>query len=106
MSHILKNQTLSDITLDIGRVVPASGELEIDVGNLVAFQKSNDVLTKLANGDLILSDGVKDLALSDALDHLKGFYQKSPLDPDTGMPSVSTKKLPPGWYPELRAQSG
>ena len=102
MSHILKNQTLSDINLDIGRVVPASGSLEIDAPNLFAFQKSNDVLTKLANGDLVLNDGVKDLGLSSALDHLKGFFPVTPIDTDTGMPSVSTKKLPNGWYPELR----
>lgn len=74
MSKILKNNTAEDISLDVGHVVPASGQYTIDPANYLLFANSADVLTLLASGDLIYNDGASDLELSPAIDHLKGMF--------------------------------
>lgn len=85
MSHILKNQTASDIVLDIGRTIPASGQYTIDIANLVPFQTSNDVVTYIASGDVLYNDGVNDYSdSSEALRLLNG-----------GTHSVSIREIPP-----------
>lgn len=73
MSKILKNNTSSEISLDIGHKIPASGSYTIDPANYSLFARSNDVLSKLASEDLTYNDGNYDLSLSNAIIHLNGF---------------------------------
>lgn len=85
MSHILINQTVDNIVLDIGRTVPGSGQYSIDVSNLQAFQKSSDVITHLSSGDLIYNDGVNDISsVPEAIRLLNG-----------GTPHISVIEDPP-----------
>lgn len=74
MSKILKNNTAAAINLDIGHVIPASGQYTIDPANYSLFARSDDVITKLAVEDLTYNDGSVDLSTIDALLHLSGFF--------------------------------
>jgi len=94
--RLLLNNTQEAIALDIGHIVPASGQLEISDANVLLFQRSDDMWAKLATGDLSYSDGVSTLALSDAINHLKNFYQKYTLDTDNAILS-RTKITKTGW---------
>jgi len=96
MSRLLKNNTESAIVLDIGHTVPASGQLEIIDENVLLFQKSDDMWASLASEDLTYNDGVSDLGMSDAINHLKNLMVKYPTDTD-GSQLSRVKITKTGW---------
>ena len=92
MSKILKNNTGSDVLVsDIGLTVPASGQLTVEENYYPELARSSDVITLLSDAGptLTYNDGTEDLAVSDAIDHIKGYLQKSPLTPSFGIPKVA-----------------
>lgn len=75
MSKILKNQTASAVSIDdVGQLVPASGQLTIQATDELLFKGSDDVITLIGNGTLVLNDGTNDLSISDAIDMIKGVF--------------------------------
>lgn len=75
---------------------------EIEPANLTWYQSSDAIAEDLASGDIRMSaDGLTDYATTPAknIAFLLGFYG---VDPNTGSPTVSTRKLPPSWYMQYR----
>lgn len=93
---ILKNTTITDIEIK-GRVIPASGQIAVDIGNQGAFASSDDLITKIASGDVVVNDGTSDLGVSDGINLLKGFYQKITTDSE-GSPIQRIKTTQAGWH--------
>lgn len=78
MSKILINDTNQDVHLnDFGLTISANTNVEIDNVSYNRLASSSSVIEKLASGVLKYSDGQKILSLSDAINHIKGFYPKS-----------------------------
>ena len=62
MSKIVKNQTTSNITVgDTGVTIPASGQYTIPPVDYLLWAESDDIITSINAGDLILNDGIYDL---------------------------------------------
>lgn len=62
---ILKNTTGSDIALNsIGEFVPASNQIDISDIPAIKLRNASDLLTDIASGDIVVNDGVNDLAPS------------------------------------------
>jgi hypothetical protein len=77
MSRIFKNQTANDVVLnDISEVIPANGQLDLGGKTLQDLAQSDDLLTVLATGDLVLDlgDGV-DLSPGRAVDIIRNVPQ-------------------------------
>ena len=84
--RILKNNTAQDVSLDIGHIVPASGQLEVDPANYLLIAKSNTAIEKLSDGTLTLNNGIEDIAdLNKAIQILIG----------VAIPNVEVKSIPP-----------
>lgn len=73
---ILKNQTAFPVDIfDCGIIVPASpGTHTINIQEALIFAASNDVITYLADGSLILNDGTVDLGLAEAVAQIQGHW--------------------------------
>lgn len=77
MSKILKNNTMSDILInDVGITLQASSSYTIQASESNIWADSEDVINELSSGDITLNDGLLDLSLSDAINHLRGYTSK------------------------------
>jgi hypothetical protein len=77
MSKILKNNTLSTISiLDTGISVLASSQYTIPPQDYLLWAASNNIITEIGNGNLIVNDGSTDLNISDGTDLIKGISSK------------------------------
>lgn len=78
MSKILKNTTAGIITVtDMGINISASpGQYLIQPQEYLMWAASNDVVTLVGNGDLVVNDGSYDLSISDGIDLIKGIFPK------------------------------
>ena len=90
MSKIIKNTTISDISLkDAGITIPASSQYEIEPQDYLLWA-TDDVLTEissyLTSGDLVVNDGINDLSATDGTYYLKypdsAFNQRFLSEPD------------------------
>ena len=83
MLKILKNTTVTDITLDIGLVVPGSGQITLNPQDFDEAAASDDLVEFIGSGDIIVNDGSIDLGKSDAIRLIQGgFSNKIQLDDD------------------------
>lgn len=103
MAMILKNNTVSDITL-LGRVIPGSGQYTIDPANRESFAGSDDLWTKVADGDLTVNDGSIDLSLSEGIDHLKNYQQKTVTTEDNRL-MIAENRIPAGYTLYIAGES-
>jgi len=71
MSKILKNQTLSDIELDVGITVPASGQVTLNPTEYLDVASSTDIDGEINLGNIVVNDGTNDLNSSDGINYLK-----------------------------------
>ena len=73
MSKILKNTTITDITVDgIGYTVPASSQIIVEPTDylLLSLAETITELTAHINiGDIVVNDGAKDLTKEQAIKH-------------------------------------
>lgn len=78
MSKILKNNTQSIVALaDVGQSIPASGQLTISPSDYDKYAQSSDVIVKISDNTLTVSDGSVDLTISDGVDLIKGLFPSS-----------------------------
>lgn len=85
MSKILKNQTASAIVIsDTGVTVSASGEHTIDPNKYLLWAASDDVITEVGAGNIVVNDGSVDLGVSDGIDLVKGVFTKFILEDTDG----------------------
>jgi len=79
MSKILKNTTANIVTItDTGVSVPASpGQYVIPAQDYWMWAASDNVITQIGNGSIIVNDGSSNLSISDGTDFIKGIYQKN-----------------------------
>ena len=83
MAKILKNQTASAINLDIGLTVPASGQLTINPQDYDDAADSDDIVTEVGAGNLIINDGSFDLDKAAGIRLIQGgFTNKVQIDDD------------------------
>lgn len=74
MSKILKNQTLNLINLDIGLTIPASGQLTLTPTDYDLAADSEDIITNVASGDIIVNNGTDDLTIPEAVRFIQGGF--------------------------------
>lgn len=78
MAKILINQTASPVSVsDTGITVPASGQYTIPPTDYPLWAASDDIVTLVGAGTLVVNDGSVDLGISDGIDLIKGIFQKS-----------------------------
>lgn len=84
MSKILKNTTASEILIsDIGLTITASGQLSIAAQDFDLLSASDDIVTLIGNGSVIINNGSEDLTKSDAIRLVQGgFTNKIKLEDD------------------------
>jgi len=96
--RILKNTTQSDIFIvDAGVNVPTGGQYQIQTFETSFFANSDQLMSAIGNGDIVVNDGGADLSVSDGIDLIKGYHQKFGIDPDTGNLTTTVKTVPDGW---------
>ena len=73
MVKILKNTTGSDIVIeDLGQYsIPASGQKTIDPIDYLRFARSDDLITEIDSGDILVNNGNVDLSVSDGKAYVK-----------------------------------
>lgn len=77
MAKILKNQTVSDISIgDTGVTITASGEYTIPATDYPLWAASDNIVTEVGAGNIVVNDGSVDLGISDGTDLIKGIFQK------------------------------
>lgn len=73
MSKILKNSTASVVSVsDTGVAIPASGQYTIPANDYPLWASSDNVVTLVGAGTLVVNDGSSDLSISDGIDRIKG----------------------------------
>lgn len=84
MSKIVKNTTGTLVEIqDVGLSVPALGQISISPIDFDLFSASDDIITLVGNGTLVINNGAEDLAKSDAIRLIQGgFSNKTQLDDD------------------------
>lgn len=71
MIKILKNTTLAAITIkDMGIVIPASSSYTITIQEYLLWASSNDVLTYINSGNLVVNNGIEDLSIARGIKHI------------------------------------
>lgn len=77
MSKILKNTTGSNISIiDTGITILANGQYTIPPQDYLLWAASNNIITRIGSGSIIVNDGSVDLSISDGTDLIKGLYPK------------------------------
>jgi len=74
MSKILKNNTVSNIELDFGVTVPASGQYTLNPTEYLDAAASDDLVTEIGAANITVNDGSSDLSISDGMDLIKGIF--------------------------------
>lgn len=76
MSKVLINTTTNPILIsDTGINLPV-GSYTIDPVNYLMWANSNDIVTRIGNGNVIVNDGSSNLSISDGIDLIKGYFPK------------------------------
>lgn len=100
MSVIIKNQ--SGLLKVYGGVEIANGgQYTIQDVERYLFSSDENLLADISSSDAVINDGTNDLGISDGIDHLKNYFNKSPFDNDTGGLSVSPKWAVDGWIEQM-----
>jgi hypothetical protein len=93
LSKIVKNTTISDITIaSTGVTVPASGQYTIPQQDYLMWADPDtitEITTDVNSGDLVINDSIQDLPAADGLEFLR--Y------PDKGLAKVSSDDTTPGY---------
>ena len=78
MSKIFKSTLGTDYVLhDMGAmVIPAGGQLAIDPASYSLLARSTNAVQALFVDGIVYNDGTNDLNVSEALDHIRGYYPK------------------------------
>lgn len=77
MSKILKNTTNQTVSItDTGVSIPANGQYIIPPQDYLLWAASDNIITKVGEGIVIINDGSVDLSISDGIDLLKGIFSK------------------------------
>jgi hypothetical protein len=77
MSKILKNVTGSNISIvDTGITVLANNQYTIPPQDYLLWAASNNIITRIGAGSIVVNDGSVDLSISDGTDLIKGLYPK------------------------------
>jgi hypothetical protein len=75
MTKILVNTTASPVTIsDVGITVPASGQFTIQPQDFPLFAASNDIVLPIANGTLVVNDGLEDLEIGEGIGLIQGSF--------------------------------
>ena len=74
MAKILKNTTVTDIDLDAGIFVPASGQTTVNPQDYAELSGSDDIYTYIGSGDILVNDGSKDLGIGDGVGLIKSSF--------------------------------
>lgn len=74
-TKILKNTTLVQIDLDIGLSIPASGQITLLQTEYLDAASSDDLVTFIGDGSVVVNDGSDDLSISIGMDLVKGVTQ-------------------------------
>jgi len=98
VSKILKNQTLSAIFIaDTGITVPASpATYTIPAEDWLIWAASSDIITEVGAGNIVVSDSLNDLNISDGIDLLKFIntellYDDPPTLEEVSLPTANTE---------------
>ena len=75
MSIIAKNTTQSDIVIG-GVTIEAEGQHTVQPSEIYLWASSNDLVTKVGSGDIIINDGTADLSAADGIRQVQGSYPK------------------------------
>lgn len=77
MSKIVKNNTGGNISVsDTGVTVNASSQYTIPPQDYLLWAASDNIVTEVGAGNLIINDGSIDLSISDGIDLIKGLFLK------------------------------
>ena len=74
MSKILINQTASDINLDVGLTIPASSQITISPLDFDEASDSDDIVTLIGIGDIIVNNGSINLSKADGIRLIQGGF--------------------------------
>lgn len=84
MSKILKNNSGSNVTVsDTGVTINNGNQYVIPPQDYLLWAASDDVVTEVGAGNLVVNDGSVDLGISDGIDLIKGVFQKHRVIGDT-----------------------
>jgi hypothetical protein len=75
MAKIIKNTTGSSIAIaDTGITVPANSQYTIPPQDYWLWAASDNIITRVGNGSIVVNDGSFDLGISDGMDLIKGLF--------------------------------
>ena len=81
MSKIVKNTTGSIVSIiDTGVSIPANGSYTIPPQDQTLWAASNNLITYIGDGTLVINDGTYDLDKADALAFIQGNFKKLDFD--------------------------
>lgn len=91
MSKILKNNSGSNVDIsDVGITINNGTQYTIPPTDYLLWAASNDAVTFIGNGSLVVNDGSVDLSISDGVDLIKGIF------PTTVDANITSSVLPSG----------
>jgi len=91
MSKIIINNTGSNINIsDTGVTVNASSQYTIPAQDYLLWAASDNIITEIGDGNLIVNNGAVDLSISDGIDLIKG------ISPSPERHAFASKILPNG----------
>lgn len=73
----LKNTTAGKLEFSFGDSIPASSTEDFDHLPLELLARSGDLITAITSGDVVVNDGIEDLAPADGVDYLKGRFVRA-----------------------------
>jgi hypothetical protein len=77
MAKIVKNTTGSNIAIaDTGITVSANSQYTIPAQDYLLWAASDNIITKIGDGSIVINDGSSDLSISDGVDLIKGLFPK------------------------------
>lgn len=82
MSKILKNTTTSSINLDIGLLVPASGQITLQPTDFVEAADSDQLVELIGDGSIKVNDGNEDLTKAQGMALILSGFRKTDFDED------------------------
>ena len=74
MSKILKNTTTNTLNLEIGVTVPASGQLSLQPTDFAEASDSDELVTLIGNGSIVVNDGSNDLSKAEGIRLIQGGF--------------------------------
>jgi hypothetical protein len=74
MIKILKNTTASSVSIDVGDTVPANGQLTVNPQDYGEYAASDEIVTLIGNGSIVVNDGSRDLNISEGIRLIQGGF--------------------------------